>query len=67
MDAHATPLGFPDGVGAGGVGGSRRMADAPPMRLDVQPDLRHVDVADASPTSTTHRWCIAVALPMHRR
>eukprot|EP00959_Pyramimonas_sp_CCMP1952_P398886 8358683-Pyramimonas_sp.AAC.1 len=37
------------------------------MRLDVEPDLLRVDVADASPTSTMHRWCIADASPMHRR
>jgi hypothetical protein len=31
------------------------------MRLDVEPDLLHVDVADVSPTSTMHRRCIGDA------
>eukprot|EP00959_Pyramimonas_sp_CCMP1952_P457368 9474828-Pyramimonas_sp.AAC.1 len=38
-------LGLLDGVEAAGVGGSRRIADASAMRLDVEPDLLHVDVA----------------------
>eukprot|EP00959_Pyramimonas_sp_CCMP1952_P364803 7639574-Pyramimonas_sp.AAC.1 len=37
------------------------------MRLDVQLDLLHIDVADAQPTSTMHRRCIGGASPMHRR
>eukprot|EP00959_Pyramimonas_sp_CCMP1952_P177894 3717978-Pyramimonas_sp.AAC.1 len=38
-----------DGVAVDGVGKSRRIADASAMRLDVELDLLHVDVADASP------------------
>ncbi|CAK0891358.1 unnamed protein product [Prorocentrum cordatum] len=60
-------LGLLDGVGADGVGRSRRIADASAMRLGVAPDLLRVDVADAPPMSPLHRRCIADTAPMHRR
>ncbi|CAK0864528.1 unnamed protein product, partial [Prorocentrum cordatum] len=59
--------GLLDVAGAEGVGDSCHTADASPMRLDVEPDLLHVDVADAKPTSTMHGRCIADASPMHGR
>ncbi|CAK0872179.1 unnamed protein product [Prorocentrum cordatum] len=36
------------------------------MRLWVDPDSLHDDVADAPPTSTMHRQCVADASPMRR-
>eukprot|EP00959_Pyramimonas_sp_CCMP1952_P101152 2116237-Pyramimonas_sp.AAC.1 len=44
----APRLGLPGGVGVDGVGGSRRIADASAMRLDVVPNFLHPDVTDAS-------------------
>eukprot|EP00959_Pyramimonas_sp_CCMP1952_P205484 4297200-Pyramimonas_sp.AAC.1 len=40
----------PSRTGAEKTGGSRRIADAAAMGLDVEPDCLFADVADASPT-----------------
>ena len=58
--------GRPNGVEADGVGGSCRIADASAMRLDVEPDFLHADVADASPASRVHRRCIGDASAIRR-
>eukprot|EP00959_Pyramimonas_sp_CCMP1952_P382939 8023982-Pyramimonas_sp.AAC.1 len=50
-------VGLPEEVRVDKAGGSRLIADASAMRLDVEPDCLHADVAGASPTSPMHRRC----------